>query len=252
MPTIDENREKWTSYDWMESGDEWSSEWGGTHYLWYGTIYPRIMELLPTETLLEIAPGYGRCTQYLLPLCRNFIAVDLSQKCIEACRKRFDKYPLTNYFVNDGKSLDMLEDDSLDFVFSWDSLVHVESDVVFSYLKYLGIKLKKGGYGFIHHSNIGSFKDPATGELTVANPHWRGASMSAELFREYCSQAGLTCLTQEIVGWGGEVLTDCFSLFAKNARPGHHDTVISENKTFMHEAFRLRKIAELYHPFRAA
>lgn len=248
MPTIEENRERWLIYNWSEEGDEWSAEWGGTPYLWYGTIFPRIQAFFPAGSILEIAPGYGRCTQYLLSLCRELTVVDLAEKCINACRERFKTSPYIKYFVNDGKSLDMINNNSIDFVFSWDSLVHAESEVLFSYLKHLATKLKQGGYGFIHHSNIGAFKNPETGELSVENLHWRATSMTAELFREYCNEVGLKCISQEIIGWGGEVLNDCFSLFTREDRKTYHDTEILENKDFMHEAYRLRKIAKLFKP----
>lgn len=248
MPTIEENREGWSSYEWPEEGDEWSSEWGGTRYLWYGTIFPRIMEFLPTGSLLEIAPGYGRCAQFLVSLCHELTLVDLAENCIRACRERFKSYSHLRYFVNDGKSLDMLEDNSLDFAFSWDSLVHAESDVLSSYVTHLAAKLKPGGYGFIHHSNIGAFKDPETGNLTIENAHWRATSMTAELFRTYCNDVGLKCISQEIINWGDRGLTDCFSLFTRERVRTERETVIFENREFMKEAYRMKKISELYIP----
>jgi ubiquinone/menaquinone biosynthesis C-methylase UbiE len=258
VPTLEENLDFWASYEWPEEGDEWSSEWGGTLNLWYGTIFPRVMGFLPAKSILEIAPGYGRCTQFLLSLCKELTVVDLSPKCVEACRVRFRSRSHIRvrfrsrshirYFVNDGRSLDMLEDNSLDFVFSWDSLVHAESDVIEAYVKQLSTKLKPGGAGFIHHSNMGSFKNPDTGELTVENRHWRATSMTAELFREYCKNAGITCVSQEIAGWGGTDLTDCFSLFARDAESGDRETVVVENKDFMEEAFRMKRISALYNP----
>lgn len=33
MPSIDENRDYWTSYHWTEKGDEWSIGYGGTEPL---------------------------------------------------------------------------------------------------------------------------------------------------------------------------------------------------------------------------
>ena len=248
MPTIEENLNTWSSYKWPEEGDEWSFVWGGTPYLWYGTIFPRIRAFLPADTVLEIAPGYGRCTQYLLSLCRELIVVDLAEKCIDACKKRFAVVSHIKYFANDGKSLDMLEDNSLDFVFSWDSLVHAECDVLFSYIKYLSAKLKPGGFGFIHHSNMGSFKDPETGKLTIENAHWRATSMTAELFLQYCKDVGLKCISQEIINWGEGGLTDCFSLFTRESVKTERETVIFENMDFMKEAYRMKKISELYNP----
>jgi len=248
MPTIEENRKTWSTYKWPEEGDEWSVEWGGTPYLWCGTIFPRIRAFLPADSILEIAPGYGRCTQYLLSLCSELTVVDLSERCIKACQERFKSCSHIKYFVNDGKSLDMISDNSIDFVFSWDSLVHAETDVLHSYLHYLWAKLKPTGYGFFHHSNIGAFTNPETGKLTVDNRHWRATSMTAGIFRGYCDEVGLECISQEIIGWGGDVLGDCFSLFRKEAPGKYHETVISENREFMNEAFRLRKIAQLFHP----
>jgi len=38
------------------------------------------------------------------------------------------------YFINDGRSLDMLENNSIDFAFSFDSLLHAEIDVMHAYI----------------------------------------------------------------------------------------------------------------------
>ena len=97
---------------------------------WYGTLLPRIHRYLPTETILEIAPGFGRWTDFLKDHCRKPIVVDLSQKCIEACRERFKACSHIAYFVNDGQSLGMIEDHAVDFAFSFDSLVHAEDRAV--------------------------------------------------------------------------------------------------------------------------
>ena len=48
---------------WQKQGDEWSVEGGTTEILW-GTIRPRINAFVPMDTILEIAPGVGGCTQY--------------------------------------------------------------------------------------------------------------------------------------------------------------------------------------------
>ena len=43
------------------------------------------------------------------------------------------------------------------FVFSFDSLVYAENDVIAAYLSQLARKLSPDGVGFIHHSNIGAY-----------------------------------------------------------------------------------------------
>jgi hypothetical protein len=60
MPTIEENLSQWSSYDWTSKGDEWSRAWGGTENLWFGSVLPRVNDLLPVADLTEIAPGFGQ------------------------------------------------------------------------------------------------------------------------------------------------------------------------------------------------
>ena len=159
MPSITENRELWGDrWDWAQRGDEWSAWWGGTSALWYGVLLPRIHALVPTGSILEIAPGYGRWTQFLKDLCDELVIVDLTDHCIAHCRERFAEASNITYHVNDGRSLAMVPNGSVDFVFSFDSLVHAEPDVVACYLDQLADKLTPSGVGFIHHSNAGTLR----------------------------------------------------------------------------------------------
>ena len=214
--------------------------------LWHGVLYPRLLGLLPKNArALEIAPGFGRFTQYLKDLCHTLDIVDLTAECIEACRHRFESASNIRFHVNDGKSLGFLEDESIDFVFSFDSLVHVESSVMEAYVQELGRKLAPNGVGFLHHSNMGAFRDPETGELLFENRHWRGESMSAALFREFCNKSSLRCVGQELVNWGvPEPLTDCFSIIVRGDGPA--ETEIRENPNFMDEALALQAVRNFY------
>src|SRR5437899_8768206 len=62
------------------------------------------------------------------------------------------------FHVNVGKSLDIISDESIDFAFSFDSLVHADGEVIGTYLRQLARKLKPRGAGFIHHSNAGDYR----------------------------------------------------------------------------------------------
>jgi hypothetical protein len=248
VATIEENREMWDK-EWDDRGEVWSEAWGGVEAEWFGTILPRIHGCFPSPTILEIAPGRGRWTQFLKDHCEQLVLIDLSETCIRACEERFRATTHLRYFVNDGKSLDMIPDRSIDFVFSFDSLVHSDADIIEAYLAELSKKLKSGGLGFIHHSNIGSYRDEATGAFPdgFENPHWRGENMTARLFAEFCERLGLQCITQEIVNWHGDILNDCFSLFtrptsAHDARP--HQPFI--NPRFMQEVARIAHLHQLY------
>ena len=165
--------------------------------------------------MLEIAPGFGRWTHYLREHCQQLHVVDPDARCIEACRRRFEGDSRLSHHVNDGRSLAMIPDRSIDFVFSFDSLVHVPREPVEGYLRQLGDKLADDGVGFIHHSNLGQYASSfgrrlprrARKLLTKAKlldqDHQRAPDMTADLFRSYCAAHGLQCLCQELINWRG-------------------------------------------------
>ena len=85
---------------------------GSSAAQWAGTIFPRIRECLPADTILEIAPGFGRWTHYLKDYCNELWAVDKSSNCIEACQQRFASISHVRCYLNDGRSLSMIPDAS--------------------------------------------------------------------------------------------------------------------------------------------
>src|SRR3954467_3363469 len=216
MPDVEQNLAVWKDWGWSGQGDEWSAWWGGTLALWYGALLPRIHTSVPAQTILEIAPGYGRWTQFLKGLTDRLIAVDLSEECIAHCRERFSDSDNVELHVNDGRSLEMVEDGSVDFAFSFDSLVHAEPDVLAGYLEQLARKLKPTGVGFIHHSNLGEYRVLNALSRRVPNRiraplvrrgalvdvyAWRSGEMTASLFAEFCDRAGLEVVSQELITW---------------------------------------------------
>lgn len=259
MPTLGENIEIWkTGWDWSGRGDEWSWWWGGTPALWYGAVLPRIHAMVPAPTILELAPGYGRWTQYLKDLADHLVLVDMTDECIAHCRQRFAGQANIEFHVNDGRSLAMVKDGSIDFMFSFDSLVHADPDVVDGYLEQLARKLAPDGVGFIHHSNAGSLtrlnaisrRLPARlfGPLmrrgvAVNLPAWRDEGMTAALFRERCHRAGLSCIAQELVSWEfGYYLIDCFSTFTRRGSRWDRGLKLVRNPLFVAEARRMARV----------
>ncbi|MBA3830885.1 MAG: class I SAM-dependent methyltransferase [Chthoniobacterales bacterium] len=158
--------------------------------------------------------------------CERLHIVDPAEHCIEACRRRFADDSRLRYHVNDGRSLAMIPDKSIDFVFSFDSLVHVSREIVEAYLGQLTEKLKDDGVGFIQHSNLGEYAPSIAERLPrrarkllikakiLEQDHQRARDMTAELFRSFCAAHGLKCVCQELVNWRGRRLVDCFTTFA--------------------------------------
>jgi SAM-dependent methyltransferase len=243
---IVENRQFWATYAWPKGGDEWSNAYSGTRSMWDRLLRPRIAGYLPADHILEIAPGHGRCTQFLLPQCRRMTLVDLVPECIDACRARFGNSPNITYAVNDGCTLAMVADASVDFAFSWDSLVHVERDAACSYARELGRVLRAGGHAFVHHSNLGAYPERQRDFDWARDLHGRGRHMSAQAWREACADAGLHCLSQELLPWGSSGLyIDCVSLVRRSDEPAPA-TVVEEHTGWRAEAAHCRRLARLY------
>jgi len=242
-----------TKYDWKDAGEEWSEPWGSSAAQWSGSILPRIQDCLPTGTILEIAPGFGRWTHYLKDYCQELWAVDASTECVQACRQRFAADSHVHCELNDGRSLSMIRDASVDFVFSFDSFVHLRCELVEAYLRELGRTLKVGGKGFIHHSNLRAYAGAASErfpqfvrkllrKLKILDwEHHRNATMSADVFRSLSAQAGLHCVRQELINWRGRRLIDCLSFFVRTDPIPQDATTIVRNPHFMREAARIRR-----------
>jgi ubiquinone/menaquinone biosynthesis C-methylase UbiE len=248
MASLKENHDVFAvEYTWPEQGDEWSEPWGGTRYVWSVTIFPRIQAFLPSPTILEIAPGFGRCTQFLRGLCDNLIVVDLSERCIQACQERFQDFNTIEYHINDGKSLDMIPDQSIDFIFSWDSLVHADTSVMEAYIRQFPRILKPGGFGFIHHSNLAEYRNRITGKLKYKNEHFRDETMDSSLFFKYSQESGLNCILQEKISWRANFLNDCISVFTLNNDTGKMQHQVIENYNFMEEAKIAKYLSDTFH-----
>jgi 2-polyprenyl-3-methyl-5-hydroxy-6-metoxy-1,4-benzoquinol methylase len=256
MPEVHENLENWErAWDWSAHGEEWSRSWGGTPALWFAAILPRIHAWVPAASILEIAPGHGRWTQYLKDLTEHLVIVDLTESCIEHCRQRFADATNIEFHVNDGRSLDMVDEHSIDFVFSFDSLVHAEDEVLASYLDQLSDKLTANGVAFLHHSNIGNY--PALTKLARRAPArqfkrlvrlgavidlsaWRAESVTADRVAELSDQSGLRCISQELITWEfGPYLIDAISVITPRGSRWERPRTVVANRGFRREVQRM-------------
>lgn len=209
MPDLAWNKATWDgAYGWGQRGHEWSSPWGGSAGMFFATLMPRIGAALPAESVLELAPGFGRCTALLLPFCRRYRGVDLSERCVAQCRSRFADHPDAAFFTNDGLSLDAVAGEAFDLVFSFDSLVHADLPVFEAYIPQILALLKPGGFAFLHHSNLAAFPE-------VSEFQHRSTSVSGPVVADLVARHGGRVLVQEMFNGGPLVAYDCFTLFCR-------------------------------------
>lgn len=259
MPSIAENLSLWDQrYGWQQDGEEWSVLWGGADMQWHGSLLPRIHAFVPTGTIVEIACGHGRWTRYLGGLCDRLIAVDLSGRCVDATRARLASLGHVEVHQNDGKSLPFVADRSVDLVFSFDSLVHVDAGVIRAYVAELARVLADDGVAFIHHSNLG---EPTHPLLRIPGAHglakrtgllpkvfnWRDPSVSAALVQSVAQEHGLHCISQEKLDWVRRfALVDCISVIVREGSSRDRATRVLSNPRFMDEGRRIGRLARLY------
>jgi SAM-dependent methyltransferase len=207
---IEEQRLWNLNSNWSIDGHEWSKSFGTTENLWNNEIFDKIKEFRGKK-ILEIAPGFGRITQFLSILAGELIIVDLNPLCIEKTRAKL-KHHVLAYFVNDGKSIPKVRDNSQDLVFSFDSFVHMHANVTEDYVKEIYRVLKPGGQAFIHHSWLYGGSDESTNNVAGR------ANMSPEQFKIFVENNNMEIVSQNIIqfeplnSWNG---TDCISMFRK-------------------------------------
>ena len=265
MPSIEDNRSLWETYSWPEAGEEWSRLWGSAQMQWYGSILPRINAFVPANTILEIAPGYGRWTVFLKDLCNRLIIVDLTEKCIDTCRQRFADSSHISYFVNDGKSLEMVADSSVDFVFRltrW--LTAAEDEVLKAYVAEIAKKLRPNGVAFLHHSNLGEYirrirlqsglsqvpklprvlkhirgYDNLTGQM-------RAQSMTVAKMASFAEEHNMLCVSQELITWESAfALIDCISVVVPRGSKSPREPCSKERRLYGRGQERLRFVAPI-------
>ncbi len=126
---------------------------------------------------LEIGCGIGRLLKPIATRCREAIGVDLSENMCRWSREYLADRPNARVILNDGTSLDTIEDASVDFVYSHLAFQHITLyEVVELYLSEIARVLRPGGYCRIQNWRdapkplVQSFKDMIRTLLGIEKP----------------------------------------------------------------------------------
>jgi ubiquinone/menaquinone biosynthesis C-methylase UbiE len=159
MPTTAQNYQVWDQgHSWRLDGDEWHDQadfCGQPYDAWKRSLFEEFMARYITNTshVLEIGPGHGRWTKLYVDSVGHVSLVDLSPSCIEHCKNVFNSFGHVDYFVNNGTTLKVIGDETMDFIWSYDVFVHIERQEFKSYMSEFARILKHGGIAVIHHKN---------------------------------------------------------------------------------------------------
>ena len=224
---------EWNKKVWSDKA-KWDKEWN-SGYSWglYQNVETDFMRFvapyighIDSPSILEIACGMGRFTEFLLKIAGKLHSIDIQSICVEACRKRFKDVPNFSASVTDGKTL---PDGSYDIIASYDSLVHADFDVLSSYFKQASGYLNDKGILIIHHANrpdLNNSRFPVT----------------SEMIKEYIESdiPHLQILSQTLFRYEKPRFVDCVTVCKKNNELNDLGYKISK-KTFFGELITFKE-----------
>lgn len=179
-----QNRAVWNAWDWSRGGDEWNDV--DEPEQWKDSLIDQVLlpHLGDARSVLEIGPGGGRWSGILQTHAQRLVLVDVAQRALDLCRERLGEASNVEYVLSDGAAFPQVEDESIDWVWSFDVFVHIAPVDVASYLGEIARVLRPGCTALIHHS----------GRLVRA-PGWR-SPMTALLFAQLARDRGLEVVRQ--------------------------------------------------------
>ena len=192
--SVEENKKLWNEWDWSKKGEEWTIDVKGYKGLdpevWKNNLIKEVMlkYIKKNSNILEIGPGGGRWTEFLIKLAKNLVIADITEKCLEICKERFSSEKNIEYKLIQ-KSLEFLEDNSINYIWSYDVFVHINPTDIEKYIKEFSRILVGGGLAIIHHSGeYSNFDDMKKG--------WR-TFMGKDNFARIVNKYGLKMIIQD-------------------------------------------------------
>jgi ubiquinone/menaquinone biosynthesis C-methylase UbiE len=105
----------------------------------------------PTQKALEIGPGGGRWTRYLVGFGELYV-VDFHAEILRELRRTLSLSKM-KFIQNNGYDFPGVEAESIDFLFSFGCFVHLDREIIAAYLDSIRHVLRRGGNAIIHYSD---------------------------------------------------------------------------------------------------
>lgn len=178
-------------------------------FFWDNTPCHKLFSCMNPQNIVELACGRGRHVHRYLPLADHVTLVDVLEKNIEICKKKFKDFSNITYYKNNGRDFSELPNNAYTALFTYDAMVHFELLDIAQYLQETYRILVDGGMALFHHSNNSSDYKASFENA----PHGR-SFMSKDIFAYLAHRAGLKIVKQTVVDWGIPAL-DCLTLVSK-------------------------------------
>jgi len=105
----------------------------------------------PSQACVEIGPGGGRWTRYLVGFSKLYV-VDYHDELLDELKKNF-KNPNIIFVKNNGTDFPSVADHSVDFLFSFGVFVHLDVPLINEYLANMRRILRPAGNAVIQYSD---------------------------------------------------------------------------------------------------
>ncbi|MDA0171528.1 class I SAM-dependent methyltransferase [Solirubrobacter taibaiensis] len=130
-------------------------EWGGPEFA-ARIIHEVAAPYLGDVDVLELGCGGGKFSAHLRERTRHLTCADISSDMLARTRAHVGEGPDVRYLQLTGRNFNDVADASIDFIYSYDVLLHLQPQNVFSYLLDARRILRPGGVILIHAINLAS------------------------------------------------------------------------------------------------
>ena len=135
--------------------DIYGMEWGnpdGSLCLRYVRDHFLVPYITQDSVIVEIGPGGGRWTRYMLA-AKEIYAIDYYQEMLREFNKNFHGHKNVKCVKNNGDDFPGISPNSIDFVFSYGTFVHLDIDIIDRYLGNMKPLLKTKANVVIQYSD---------------------------------------------------------------------------------------------------
>ena len=114
----------------------------------------RTVRIYPEDVVLEIGAGVGRVGAALAPMCRRWIATDVSEHMLRHARDRLAGFDNVETMAIDGWDLRPISSESLDVVYCTVVFMHPDEWERFNYVREAMRVLRRGGRFYVDNFNL--------------------------------------------------------------------------------------------------
>jgi SAM-dependent methyltransferase len=154
----------WSRYarDWDDRPDlnlgvrTLGEEWGGPEFAARIVSDVAAPYLGPDVEVLELGCGGGKFSAHLRERSRKLVCADISADMLARARAHVGEGDDIAFTQLNGRDFTGVPDASIDFIYSYDVLLHLQPQNVFSYLRDARRVLRPGGVFMLHAINLAS------------------------------------------------------------------------------------------------